>query len=150
MQNNATGARQNRERERDAPACIRSHEAYTLPPVCGVCGQVHWYIGTLRSNGHLPNAVSPSHGSRRYYAEWIPGSAPHYRRWYHMLGPIGQFGYIPWVKCPQQSCKQSVSAPRGKAGARLNAHTELRAKRQRLARKAIYRNRPIVNNTRRH
>jgi len=44
---------------------------------------------------------------------------------------------------PIQSCGQSVSAPRGKAGARLNAHTELRAKRQRSARKAIYRNRPI-------
>ena len=32
---------------------------------------------------------------------------------------------------PTQSCEQSVSAPRGKAGARLNAHTDLRAKRQR-------------------
>ena len=39
---------------------------------------------------------------------------------------------------------QSVSAPRGKAGARLNAHTELRTKRQRSAREAIYRNRPIA------
>jgi len=44
---------------------------------------------------------------------------------------------------PIQSCGQSVSAPRGKAGARLNAHTELWAKRQRSAREAIYRNRPI-------
>ena len=43
---------------------------------------------------------------------------------------------------PIQSCGQSVSAPRGKAGDRLNAHTELRAKRQRSAREAIYRNRP--------
>ena len=42
-----------------------------------------------------------------------------------------------------QSCGQSVSAPRGKAGARLNAHTELRTKRQRSAREAIYRIRPI-------
>ena len=42
---------------------------------------------------------------------------------------------------PIHSCGQSVSAPRGKAGVRLNAHTELRAKRQRLAREAIYRNR---------
>ncbi len=42
-----------------------------------------------------------------------------------------------------QSCVQSVSAPRGKAGARLNAHAELRAKRQRSAWEAIYRNRPI-------
>jgi hypothetical protein len=32
---------------------------------------------------------------------------------------------------PIQSCGQSVSAPRVKAGAMLNAHTELRAKRQR-------------------
>ena len=46
---------------------------------------------------------------------------------------------------PIQSCGQSVSAPRGKAGARLNAHTELRAKRQRSAREAINRNRPIEN-----
>jgi hypothetical protein len=45
---------------------------------------------------------------------------------------------------PIQSCGQSVSAPRGKAAARLNAHTELRAKRQRSAREAIYRNRPNV------
>ena len=44
---------------------------------------------------------------------------------------------------PIQSCGQRVSAPRGKAGARLNAHTELRAKRQRLARDYIYRNWPI-------
>jgi len=46
---------------------------------------------------------------------------------------------------PIQSCGQSVSAPRGKAGVRLNAHTELRAKRQRSAQEAIYRNRPIEN-----
>ena len=44
---------------------------------------------------------------------------------------------------PIQSCGQSVSARRGKAGAWLNAHTVLRAKRQRSAREAIYRNRPI-------
>ena len=44
---------------------------------------------------------------------------------------------------PIQSCGQSVSAPRGTAGARLNAHTELRAKCERSAREAIYRNRPI-------
>jgi hypothetical protein len=45
---------------------------------------------------------------------------------------------------PIQSCGQSVSAPRGKARARLNAHTELRTKRQRSAREVVYRNRPIV------
>jgi len=44
---------------------------------------------------------------------------------------------------PIQSCGQRVSTPHGKAGARLNAHTELRAKRQRSAREAIYRNRSI-------
>jgi len=44
---------------------------------------------------------------------------------------------------PIQSCGQSVSAPRGKACAGLNAHTELRAKRQHSAREAIHRNRPI-------
>jgi hypothetical protein len=42
-----------------------------------------------------------------------------------------------------QSCGQSVSAPHGKAGARLNAHTKLRAKRQQSAREAKYRSRPI-------
>ena len=46
---------------------------------------------------------------------------------------------------PIQSCGQSVSAPRGKVGARLNAHTELRAKRQCSAREAIYQNRPITD-----
>ena len=45
---------------------------------------------------------------------------------------------------PIQSCGQSVSAPRGKAGARSNAHTELWAKRQCSAREAVYRNRPIT------
>jgi len=50
---------------------------------------------------------------------------------------------ISVYEMPIQSCGQSVSAPRGKAGVRLNAHTELRAKRQRSAREAIYRNRPI-------
>ena len=45
---------------------------------------------------------------------------------------------------PIQSRGQSVSAPRGNAGARLNAHTELRAKRQRSAREMIYRNLPII------
>ena len=45
---------------------------------------------------------------------------------------------------PIQSCGQSVGAPRGKAGARGNARTGLRAKRQRSAREAIYRNRPII------
>jgi len=45
---------------------------------------------------------------------------------------------------PIHSCGQSVSARRRKAGARLNAHTELRAKRQRSAREAIYQNRPIA------
>jgi len=45
---------------------------------------------------------------------------------------------------PIQSCGQSVSAPRENAGARLNAHTELRTKRQRSAPEAIYRNQPIA------
>ena len=46
---------------------------------------------------------------------------------------------------PIQSCGQSVSASRRKAGARLNAHTEMRAMRlQRSAREVIYRNLPIT------
>ena len=44
---------------------------------------------------------------------------------------------------PIQSRGQSVSAPRGTAGARLKAHTELRTMRQRSAREAMYRNRSI-------
>jgi len=44
---------------------------------------------------------------------------------------------------PKQSCGQSVSALRGKAGARLDAHTESRAKRQRSAREMKYRHRPV-------
>jgi hypothetical protein len=44
---------------------------------------------------------------------------------------------------PTQSCGQSLSAPRGKAGARLNAHTELRAERQRSTREGIYRKQRI-------
>jgi hypothetical protein len=47
------------------------------------------------------------------------------------------------AEMPIQSCGQSVSAPRVKAGARLNAHTELRANRQRSAREVIYQNRPV-------
>ena len=46
---------------------------------------------------------------------------------------------------PIQSCGQSASAPRGKAGARMNAHAELRAKRQRSVWEVIYRNRPILD-----
>ena len=61
-----------------------------------------------------------------------------YRRRLNMPISVYRLGEMPI-----QSCGQSVSAPRGKAGARLNAHTELRAKRQRSAREAIYRNRPI-------
>ena len=46
---------------------------------------------------------------------------------------------------PIHSLRQSVSARRGRAGARLNAHEQLRTKRQRSAREAIYRNRRIVS-----
>jgi len=46
---------------------------------------------------------------------------------------------------PIQSCGQSVKAPRGKAGARLNALTELRAKHHRSAWEVAYRNRLIAN-----
>jgi hypothetical protein len=45
------------------------------------------------------------------------------------------------VYCPGemaiQSCGQNISAPRVKAGAGLNAHTELRTKRQRSAPEVI-------------
>ena len=40
---------------------------------------------------------------------------------------------------PTQSWGQSISAVRGKAGAWLNAHIELRAKRQRSTREAMHR-----------
>ena len=65
-------------------------------------------------------------------------------------GLTGRFRYIAWMKSayrldetPIQSCRQSVSAPRRKAGVRLNAHAELRVKLQCSAREAMYRNRPI-------
>jgi hypothetical protein len=60
---------------------------------------------------------------------------------------IGRFRYIAKGEMPIQSCGQSVIARRGKAGARLNTHTELRARRQRSAREAIYRNRPVESIT---
>jgi len=61
-----------------------------------------------------------------------------------IYGPISVYRLS---EIPIQSCGQSLSAPRSKAGARLNAHKELRAKRQRSARKPIYRNRPIARTT---
>jgi len=70
----------------------------------------------------------------------LPHHAPHCRP--HFLDSIGRFGYS-LGRMPIQSCGQSVSARRVKAGAWSNAHTELRPKRQRSAREAIYRNRPI-------
>jgi hypothetical protein len=45
---------------------------------------------------------------------------------------------------PIHSCGQGVSAPREKAGAGLTVHIEVRTERQRSAREAIYRNRPIT------
>jgi len=58
---------------------------------------------------------------------------------------IGRFQYIAWVKCPYRvvgkaSALRAAKQPPGC----LDAHTELRAKRQRSARDAIYRNQPIV------
>jgi hypothetical protein len=60
-------------------------------------------------------------------------------------GITGRFRHTAWVKISMQSCGPSISAQRGKE-ARFNishAHTELRTKRQRSAREAIYRKRPI-------
>jgi hypothetical protein len=56
----------------------------------------------------------------------------------------GPISVVCLAEMPIPSCEQSVSAPRGKAGARLNAHTELRAKRQRSAREAISRTQPLA------
>jgi hypothetical protein len=55
------------------------------------------------------------------------------------VGPVGYRTISVYHLCemPMQSCGQIVSAPLMKAGARLNAHTELRTKRQRLAQEAI-------------
>jgi hypothetical protein len=55
---------------------------------------------------------------------------------------VGRFRYR-LGEMPVQSCGQSVRAPRKKAGAWLNSHTDLRAKRQRSAREKVYRNRPV-------
>jgi len=60
---------------------------------------------------------------------------------------IGGFGYIAWVKCPYRVAGKVSALRAGKAGARLNARTELRAKRQRSAREEIYRNWPIQLNS---
>ena len=65
----------------------------------------------------------------------LPLAGPHTRFCGGLInGPISVYRL---GEMPIQSCGQSVSSLRGKAGAWLNAHTELRAKRQRLARKAI-------------
>jgi len=56
---------------------------------------------------------------------------------------IGRSRYIVWEKCPYRVADKA-SALCGKAGAMLNAHTESRTKRQRSAREAMYRNRPIL------
>jgi len=62
------------------------------------------------------------------------------------VGPAGNkpISVYRLGEMPIQSCGQSVSAPRGNAGARFNAHTELRTKRRRSAQDAIYRNRLIA------
>ena len=47
--------------------------------------------------------------------------------------PNRPFSVYRLGEMPIQSCGQSISAPRGKASARLTAHTELREMRQRSA-----------------
>jgi hypothetical protein len=70
--------------------------------------------------------------------------SPHHRVPCNSNDVNGPISVYRLGEMPTQSCGQSVSAARVNAGARLNAHTELRAKRQRSAREAIYyRNRPI-------
>ena len=77
------------------------------------------------------NEVTTATGGRYYKSDDIQGK-------HNRLVSVCCLGEMP-----TQSGGQSVSAPRGKAGVRLNAHTELRAKRQRSAREAMYRNRSI-------
>ena len=48
-----------------------------------------------------------------------------------LVGPHRPISVYRLAETPIQSCGQSVSAPRGKAGASWNAHTALRAKRLR-------------------
>jgi len=64
------------------------------------------------SGGQLPDVCCSRDGK----SSNIPGR-----------GVIGRFRYRPG-EMPVQICGQTVSAPRGKAGVRLNAHEELRAK----------------------
>ena len=68
----------------------------------------------------------------RAYDRMVVGPA---RYWPHCYQPIS---LCCLSEMPKLSCGQSVSAPRETAGARLNAHTELRTQRQRSAREAIY------------
>jgi len=63
---------------------------------------------------------------------------------------IGRFWYIAWVERPYRVAGKAAAFSAGKreAGARLDAHVELRAKRLRLARDALYRNRPFLGTRR--
>jgi hypothetical protein len=114
-----------------------------FPPDSGVAPLLSWvrpgtispciYIGLVHSTVHL--AASFGERDSAKFVHHITKRCISNR-------PISVYRL---VEMSIQSCGQSVSAPRVKAGARLNAHTELRAKHQRSARSAIYRNPKIRN-----
>ena len=104
-----------------------------MPVVASTCfKQLCWLYGML----HTFQGLGPGgHCSPRH-------RVPHDSNNEGLNRPISVYRL---GEMPIQSCGQSVSAPRGKAGARLNAHTELRTKRQRSAPKAVYRYRPVTS-----
>jgi hypothetical protein len=97
-----------------------------------VAGVARW-LGGASDHDH-PRCPLRPHGFERWMAVWSGWAR-------QMLlatssNVIGQFRYVAWVKCPYRVA--------GKASAlRMNAHTELRAKRPRSAREAMNRNRPV-------
>ena len=114
MSKHSLGAAQGssgQDRERDAATCPRVNQ-YTTNNQCGHRVRP-WHVVTAAT---IPScsAAGPGHTSPA-----------------QLNRPISEYRL---GEMSIQSCGQSVSAPRGTAGARLNAHTELRTKCQRSGR----------------
>jgi len=141
-------------------SCCRAHSNITRP---------HFRSGpstrssrSMGSGAPTPTAASPGATSQRHmhnvpspYGQWCSraqcSTARYLRAPALRSGPltppwapgIGRFRYLASVKCPYRVADKASALRAGKAGARLNAHTELRTKRQRSAREAIHANRTI-------
>jgi hypothetical protein len=117
----------------------------------GITKELHLIPGLTHREHHLANAVDDNDwvvvaDLDEHLAVTAGQTIPAF------LGRVDQMGYSlvhgEWVD--RVAVGPATNMPiweSGKAGARLNAHTrtELRKKRQRSAREAIYRNRPIVH-----